>query len=636
MRADDANCDGVEDVITASGLDLLAVPAGTFEMGCTAGQSGCQTDESPAHTVTLSQGFWMGETEVTQGQWLAVMGTSPSALTSCGAGCPVESVSWYDALSFANSVSASESLAPCYDLSACTGTVGSTFACSAVGVNSPTSSVYGCEGYRLPTEAEWEYGARAGNDLLYAGSNDADDVAWYSSNSSSTSHEVAQKDSNNWGLYDMSGNVWEWVWDGAAAYGAAPVVDPVAAPSTTRVLRGASWDNTADAVRVSYRFDEPNADSRYDRLGFRIVRTVPRVDADNDGAFFPEDCDDDDPAIYPHAPDTYGDNVDSDCDGIDCESANDGSTNFLICPAQSRDAGAATCSGAGYRLASVRSSQENDFIQTLLLGSSLSSMTNCSDACDRAWVSYEDPGNGNWAWSDVYSGGIGFTNWFSGEPTGAGRRCTLLDAMPTPGRAGKWLGGTYCGDVQPVVCESRLQGVGCGGQTMSLVPILSSNTSAQSSHSIVVSASTELNPGTAFPPSKAFNGTNSYHQDCWHSALRGSNSASHPEWLRADFGAGNAVVLSEAILTSRNHFQHRFPPTTYQIQGSNNGSSWTTLVGVVNDNSITGQDQTTSHSVSNAAAYRYLRVNIDATSGLGDNNDSYAALGKLEFIGCHD
>jgi len=318
VRTDDRDCDGVKDVITAGGLDLVAVPAGTFEMGCTAGQSGCQGDESPAHTVTLSRGFWMGETEITQGQWLTQVGNSPASFSSCGADCPVESVGWYDALSFANSVSVIENIAPCYDLSACSGSVGSTFTCSAVGVNSPSGSGYDCEGYRLPTEAEWEYAARAGNDLLYAGSNVADDVAWHSGNTSSAPEAVGLKLPNAYGLYDMSGNVFEWTWDLYSNYSNDTSSDPEG-PTTgsDRVSRGGAWNNPDVTSRLANRDDDAPGTHEYE-TGLRIVRSVP-IDADGDGALMYEDCDDNDADLGNIANDATCDGVEDilTADGID-------------------------------------------------------------------------------------------------------------------------------------------------------------------------------------------------------------------------------------------------------------------------------------------------------------------------------
>ena len=175
----------------------------------------------------------------------------------------------------------------------------------------------------------------------------------------------------------------------------------------------------------------------------------------------------------------------------------------------------------------------------------------------------------------------------------------------------------------------------CATQPVSLVPALISNTSAQSSHSIVVSASSEHNSGN-MGTWKAFNGTTSSQHDAWHSDARGSNTASHPEWIQVDFGANNSVLIAEASLTSRNHSEHRFSPITYQVEGSNDGASWTVLVDVVNDTSITAQAVTISHPVSPTVSYRYIRLNIDVVDPNSITSESSAALGELELIGCQN
>jgi formylglycine-generating enzyme len=197
-------------VNSQDGLTYVWIPPGTFQMGCSPDDSGCSDDESPAHKVTLTRGFWIGQTPVTQAAYKKVAGSNPSNFK--GDGLPVETVDWEDAQAY----------------------------CSRVEM-------------RLPTEAEYEYAARGGS--LNARYAPADRMAWYYANSGRTTHEVGQKQVNGYGLYDMLGNVWEWVADWYGPYNAATAVDPKG-PQTgqLRVLRGSSWDLDASVVRVSLRF----------------------------------------------------------------------------------------------------------------------------------------------------------------------------------------------------------------------------------------------------------------------------------------------------------------------------------------------------------------------------------------------
>ena len=285
----DPDCDGVVDDLLVQGMTLLTLPAGDFDMGCTAAQQAdgnCHASEGPVHTVTLTSDIWVGETEVTQSQWEAAMSSNPSNFgpngdgADCGGDCPVETVNWWEALAFANAISSAEGLVPCYALSGCnTNTPGSDMECTGVTIDSPGGDVYGCEGYRLPTEAEWEYAARGGGDLLYSGSDTLSDVGWYSDNSGSTTHAVGTApQANAWGFYDMSGNVWEWTWDwyGASYYASSPSSDPTGPsnPGTNRVFRGGYWGNSAANTRVANR-GSSTPDLLNGNIGFRLARTIP-------------------------------------------------------------------------------------------------------------------------------------------------------------------------------------------------------------------------------------------------------------------------------------------------------------------------------------------------------------------------
>lgn len=225
-----------EYIVNGVSFTMKYVEGGSFQMGCTSEQgSDAGDDEKPVHSVTLSD-FWIGETEVTQALWKAVMGSNPSA--SKGDDLPVEEVSWNDCQEFIRKLNA---------------LTGKTFA--------------------LPTEAQWEYAARGGNKSRhnkYAGSNSIGDVAWYTGNSGSSTHPVKGKQANELGLYDMSGNVWEWCEDWYGSYSSSSQTNPTGPSSVSfRVFRGGSWFNFARYCRVSSRnSNTPGYRSRY--LGFRL------------------------------------------------------------------------------------------------------------------------------------------------------------------------------------------------------------------------------------------------------------------------------------------------------------------------------------------------------------------------------
>jgi formylglycine-generating enzyme required for sulfatase activity len=228
--------------------EMIFVKGGSFLMGCTDEQDNCGSDERPAHHVTVSD-FYIGKYEVTQAQWAQLMETNvrqqrdksdPSLnIRGEGANYPMYYVSWDEAQMFIER------------LNAATG-----------------------KRYRLPTEAEWEYAARGGNQSKrnrYVGSNSLENAAWFSGNSGKSTHPVGTKMANELGIYDMSGNVWEWCYDWYGSYGSNSQTNPTGAGSgPNRVRRGGGWYSDAPYCRVSGR-TYGSVGSRSDVLGFRLV-----------------------------------------------------------------------------------------------------------------------------------------------------------------------------------------------------------------------------------------------------------------------------------------------------------------------------------------------------------------------------
>lgn len=216
-------------------MKMVFVKGGCFQMGDTFG--GGEPNEKPVHEVCVDD-FYMAETEVTQKQWKDIMGNNPSYFKNCDK-CPVDTVSWNDAQKY------------------------------ITGLNSKTGKTY-----RLPTEAEWEYAARSGGKKeKYAGGNDVKSVAWYESNSGKRTHPVKQKKPNGFGLYDMSGNIREWVqdWYDVDYYKSSPKNNPQNANSGTfRVLRGGSWDHVA-RLNLAARRGRHYQDYQHFNIGFRLV-----------------------------------------------------------------------------------------------------------------------------------------------------------------------------------------------------------------------------------------------------------------------------------------------------------------------------------------------------------------------------
>jgi len=246
-------------VRAARGFEMVAVPGGWFEMGSETGSA----DEAPRHKVFVDA-FLMDRCEVTQSQYARLALADPSHFK--GDDRPVEQVSWAAAATYCNLRSADEGLTPCYDED--------TAECD-----------FQADGYRLPTEAEWEYACRAGTQTVYSSGDRPEDVAdsaWYEANSEGTTHPVGGKAANPWGLFDMHGNVAEWCNDmyGARYYAESAERNPRGvAEAAEFVLRGGAWNSKAEECRSAYRLgDDPgfqDACFRGDHLGFRCVRRAP-------------------------------------------------------------------------------------------------------------------------------------------------------------------------------------------------------------------------------------------------------------------------------------------------------------------------------------------------------------------------
>jgi formylglycine-generating enzyme required for sulfatase activity len=261
----------------------VPIAKGTFTMGSPLGEP-CRRSDEQQHQVTLTHDFEMQTTEVSVGQFFAFMGYNPANRPcSPSASCPVEMVRWHEAVAYCNALSQKAGKASCYT---CTGSGASVTCQEATAYGG--AKIYTCPGYRLPTEAEWEYAYRAGTTTAYySGVNDAatcgwsivvdanaDKIGWCSTNSSSNTHPAGQKQANAWGLYDMAGNVLEWCHDWYQSnIGSGPATDPWGSASgSSRILRGGSWSFPADLMRAASReFRTPEYWVNF--IGFRCART---------------------------------------------------------------------------------------------------------------------------------------------------------------------------------------------------------------------------------------------------------------------------------------------------------------------------------------------------------------------------
>jgi len=273
-----SSCNDSEMFVPLGMIDTVRIHAGTFTMGGEEGFFG-------QRQVTLTAGFYMGRFPVTQGEWVAVMGSNPVPGDSVhyGRWRPVVDVSWFDAIVFANRLSIRDGLSPAYRINGSTnpdrwGEMPTGWDHPNIDAWNSVEMVDGSTGWRLLTEAQWEYAARAGTTTMFSnGAQSGDDpsvdeIAWTSRNSGGRTHNVGTRAANPWGLHDMHGNVWEWVWDSFGALGTDPVTDPTGASSGSyRVNRGGSWFDWAQAAGSAIS----NANFPFVRfygMGVRLVR----------------------------------------------------------------------------------------------------------------------------------------------------------------------------------------------------------------------------------------------------------------------------------------------------------------------------------------------------------------------------
>ncbi len=254
--------------IFSASIELVYVEGGIFIRG----NDNQFAREKPAHQVTLNS-FYIGKYPITQKQWISIMEDNPSGFQ--GHNSPVEGVNWYQAVEFCNKLSELEGLTPVYTINK------SRQDTNNISNNDDLKWIvtanWNANGYRLPTEAEWEFAAKGGNEssnYLYSGSNNINQVAWYKDNSTMGASPVGKKNHNELGIYDMSGNVWEWCWDWFGQYSGYSVTNPRGPDKGSRaVLRGGSWYYYDTYSRITSRY-RINRDYANYYNGFRLVRNA--------------------------------------------------------------------------------------------------------------------------------------------------------------------------------------------------------------------------------------------------------------------------------------------------------------------------------------------------------------------------